>query len=574
MTTHRTFDTPATLHTIAAGDIAIRADADGADGRTIEGYAYRWGELTDPFGTAEFGSQREGFDRGAFAQAIAERAGRPFAFLDRHRERGGQTVGAITFREDDIGLAYTGRLLDTQRARDYAAEVAAGMDGVSLEMIIGEVRRTRGAVWHTRVRRLAGLAGEYVPAFRGATVAVRRDDGGTMHTCQDCGAELTPGVAHSCSTGELAIPAAPAVAERGVVITDAEVSARMRSIATEAAQEVMRSIAERGLDRGRSDPFAEFRQYATLGDLVTAAFRSGASPELRSWLARAIAARALDDTVSTSGANAALLTGNLTVSQIAGIVSRGRPAITAFGGPRGAGDVGMSITWPYFDGTLTDFVGAQSAEKAAITSASLDIKLGTEALLTYAGGSDVAYQLITRANPSVLDALMRVLITAWAVVTDAAFVTELESGSVTGDLAEAITAVDLTELTNLIVTNSIAVETATGAPAEFILAGTGAFTQAAKLIAPSSTQVANASGMDLRGLRISLGNLPIIHVPSLTSGKFIASNTLAAGWHEAGPFQATAEDVEKLGRNVAIWSMGAGARYIPAGIIEIYDVTP
>jgi len=32
--------------------------------------------------------------------------------------------------------------------------------------------------------------------------------------------------------------------------------------------------------------------------------------------------------------------------------------------------------------------------------------------------------------------------------------------------------------------------------------------------------------------------------------------------------------VAKLGRNVAIWSMGAGARFIPAGIIELYDVTP
>jgi hypothetical protein len=25
---------------------------------------------------------------------------------------------------------------------------------------------------------------------------------------------------------------------------------------------------------------------------------------------------------------------------------------------------------------------------------------------------------------------------------------------------------------------------------------------------------------------------------------------------------------------VAYWSLGAGARFIPAGIVEIYDVTP
>ena len=54
----------------------------------------------------------------------------------------------------------------------------------------------------------------------------------------------------------------------------------------------------------------------------------------------------------------------------------------------------------------------------------------------------------------------------------------------------------------------------------------------------------------------------------------IASNELAAAWMEDGPFQAAAEDVEKLGRNVAYWSLGAGARFIPAGIVEIFDVTP
>ena len=39
-----------------------------------------------------------------------------------------------------------------------------------------------------------------------------------------------------------------------------------------------------------------------------------------------------------------------------------------------------------------------------------------------------------------------------------------------------------------------------------------------------------------------------------------------------GPFLASDDDVEKLGRNVAYWSLGAGARFVPAGIVEIYDV--
>ena len=40
------------LRTITGGDVAIRADAEG-DGRTLYGYAYRWGQLTAPGGTPE-----------------------------------------------------------------------------------------------------------------------------------------------------------------------------------------------------------------------------------------------------------------------------------------------------------------------------------------------------------------------------------------------------------------------------------------------------------------------------------------------------------------------------------------
>ena len=44
----------------------------------------------------------------------------------------------------------------------------------------------------------------------------------------------------------------------------------------------------------------------------------------------------------------------------------------------------------------------------------------------------------------------------------------------------------------------------------------------------------------LQGLNVGIGNLRIIHVPSITAGKFIISNRSAARWHEAGPFYMTA----------------------------------
>lgn len=577
---------PSTLHTVPGGTVSVRAASDG-DGRNLDGYAYRWGELTDPWATAEYGPAREGFDRGAFAEAIAERAGRPFVFLDKHRERGGTVVGSVHFREDATGLHYQGRLLDTPAARAYAEEATVS-DGVSLELIPGEVRREGGNVIHTKVRRLAGLAGEYVPAYRGASVAIRGQEGQMDDKCKDCGAQLQLGIAHSCTNSDKPAAGAaasdqpqaplgdPAARAAALSWSTLPASDAIQSLVRETVNEAVRKIAERGsLQGAAADPFADLRGYGTLGLLVKAAAASGASAELRSYAARAIASRALADTVSTAGANAGVMTGNLAIRDIAGIVSRGRPAITAFGGPRPLGDeTGLTLQWPYFDGTLTDYIGVQSAQKAEITSAAVNIKLGSEALLTYAGGTDIAYQLIQRGSPDILDAITRILLTAYGVVTDAAFVTELETGSVTKDYAEALSAVDFAELVGIIVDTSITVQTATGAPAAFALASSTAFAHFAKLIIAQSNQLVSDPDVNLRELQVSVGGLPIIHTPSVTAGKMIISNPLAAGWHEAGPFQASAEDVAKLGRNVAYWGMGAGARYIPAGIVEAYDVTP
>ena len=526
------------IRRLATGEVVIRAEGDG-DGRNLDGYAYRWGETTA--GAEEFPGMEESFDRGAFVPAIAARGGRPWPYLDRH---GGNVIGGIQFNEDDAGLHYSGRLLDTVAAREYAATVEVN-NGVSLEWVMrgAKSKQVGKSVIHQSVPRIAALAGEYVPAYAGANVALRGGNGMIEETPQP---EPKPE------------PPAPLTREQ------------INALATDAATEVMRQYAERGaLTRATTDPLAE---YGTLGEMVYAAARTGASPEVRAHAARAIARRALDDTTFNSGANAALANGNLVTQELQRLVNFGRPAITAFGGPRSMGDIaGLTLNWPYFDGTLADFVAAQSAEKAAIISASVDIKLATEAVLTYAGGSDISFQVIRRGQPSILDMYARIWLAAWSAVTDAAFVTELETGSVTVDTG-AIGSLTITTATAHLITASLAVQAATGTPAEFVLASTTMFSALANLIVPSSTQIAGASNADIRGLRFALGNVPVIHVAGITAGKGIVSNSSAAAWFEDGPFLASDDDVEKLGRNVAYWSLGAGARFVPAGIVEIYDV--
>jgi hypothetical protein len=79
----------------------------------------------------------------------------------------------------------------------------------------------------------------------------------------------------------------------------------------------------------------------------------------------------------------------------------------------------------------------------------------------------------------------------------------------------------------------------------------------------------NISGTaDAASLRISVNGLPVIEAPFLTAGTHLVTNGEAAGFHEDGPFPISAEDVAKLGQNVAVWGMFADAIAIPAGIVK------
>lgn len=562
----------------AGGLLSVRDDhaGDAPDGRTVEGIAVPYGVPTRPGATREYGRARETFAPGAFRDWLTRWAAagrRRLPLLDRHE---GRVVGyADNLEERSEGLWFSGRLLDSPAARE-TADALGVIGAVSIEFIPGAVRRARDLVTHIAVAELGAIAATYLPAYAGATVAVRDDTGGfIVNTCEHCGADLVPGVAHSCSTGAPATTAAPAPAARaaapGFPGTDAgELPMTREGIARlvrETADETMRRYAERGaLGASIADPWADLRGFRSLGALVSAAAADDADSELVRW-----ASRALADQLTTDN-NAGVTTPGV-VGDVRRLVDRGRPAITAFGGPRPLEGVGLSFTYPYYDGTLTDLVAEQTTQKTEIESAKVEIKGGSVTIKTYAGGSDIAYQLIRRSSPAYLDIYTRIILAAWAVVTNAAFVTALEGGSVTVDFAEAITAVDATELKGHLVDAAVAVDLATGTPAEFALAGTTAFKAAAKLLNPGP--VFNAIGtMNLRQLEVNVGGLPIIHDPSVTAAKFIVSNREAAGWHEDGPFQATAEDVAKLGRNVAYWSLGAAAVYVPAAVVEAYDVTP
>jgi hypothetical protein len=110
------------------------------------------------------------------------------------------------------------------------------------------------------------------------------------------------------------------------------------------------------------------------------------------------------------------------------------------------------------------------------------------------------------------------------------------------------------------------VKAATGSPASTVLAATDLYVKVGSVLTPAP--VFNVGGTaDAASLNVEVSRLVVEHSPWLAPGTAIVTNRLAAAWDEEGPNTVTAEDVEKLGQNVAVWGMGALAAYLPAGIV-------
>ena len=69
-------------------------------------------------------------------------------------------------------------------------------------------------------------------------------------------------------------------------------------------------------------------------------------------------------------------------------------------------------------------------------------------------------------------------------------------------------------------------------------------------------------------LTISVSGLTITEAPMAPAGTVLVTNEQAASWLEEGPFLATAEDVQKLGTDVAIWGMGVPGLFLSEGIVK------
>ena len=509
--------------------------------RTITARLCNYDEPRDV--TVADGRFTETFQRGSVS--LADRV----HVVDEHT---GNLVGRATaLNHDELGPLVTLDIAPTSAGNDLLALVDAGvLDAVSMEFDPAEDEWSADRSTVLRKRAVVhGVAFAFRPAHA-APILTRTTNTGVPMPDATVMPDTQP------------VPAVAPTVNANVV----DVATLDRAMAEIRDDLARATVAPAGLTYASpAHPLAEFR---SLVDYADAVFTSADAPALAGLLHRALVDQTTVDNPGVMPPG--------WVNTVYGILERSRPLIDAFG-TEPLPPAGMDVNWPYFDGDLLALVGVQAAEKTPITSVKVNLLKGTAELVTYAGGSDISYQLIRRSSPSYRDAYLRIMFAAYAAVTDNAAGDALIATPGRGHIAiDPLTATGDT-LRAALFSASLKVETATGAPASFAIASSDVFAKIGGLpgLFPAPYGTNNATGTaDAASLRIDVSGLPVLHDPFLPVGSLHVSNGQAASWFEEGPMTVAAEDVEKLGQNVAVWGMGTFGATAPAGIVQLSATAP
>lgn len=466
------------------------------------------------------GGVEESFARESFS--VDDVIGKPLAY--RHD----QPVGIITGAENrDDGLYIDFEIANTTLGRDAATLARMGASrglSVGFQPIKSAWAKTRDKVQHETARLLEVSLTPY-PAYATAGVSDIREEGETMSESMD---------------------------------TAPEVQASVDSEAREQIAQIRENISSIEAKAFSSEPVHPLAQYRSFGEYSKAVLNGETE------------VRALVDQITSN--NPGVMPPNW-MQEVKNIVDLGRPGVTAFG-TESAGDSGLEFAWPYYAGDLSAIVAAQAAEKNELNSVQVDISKGTATLATYGAASDISYQLLQRSSPSYLDAHNRIMAASYALVTDNVFVDAIVAASTPQEYVFA-SDTDGSAFRSGVFQASVAVETATGRPAEFVLVASNVFNAIGgwSTFFPLPYGVQNVSGVATAGtLGVQVSGLPVIHDRNLAAGSIIVSNSGAASWIEDGPNLASAENVGKIGRDVAIYGYGVTATYNAAGVISMEDI--
>lgn len=505
-------------------DLELQLREDGAPDGSL---AYVYGRAV-PYDTPTMiGGVRESFAQDAFNPADV--IGKPLHW--RHGDPIGVIVSA-TNKPD--GLYIGAQILDTAQGRDAAtltrAKAVKGLS-VGFNPIRSTWDKARTSVQHMAAR-LAEVSLTPQPAYATAGVSVVREE--SEPTVSEQTIEETP-----------------------ATVVSADLEARE---AIAAVREELQAIQSAVHVTEEQHPLAKYRSLQ----------------EYAKALATGVEERAVN--VSALSEQTGLVPPTW-LSDIKGVLDRGRPCINAIGGPSSAGTAGLDIKWPVFAGDLSAIVGSNT-EGSEPNSADIDITVGSATLVQYDSYNTLTWQVIDRADPSYVQAHARILMGAYGTETDYAFQTALWANDVVTTGVDYASGSDTTgsNFITAVWKAATEVEFATGQPAEVVYVSTAIWN-----LLPTWTSfrdqnypIQNVGGAySLQGLTATVGGLRIVLARNFaTDGTqdAIVTNRAAVGFAEDGPRMVSAEKPSAGGRDVAIYGLAVTTPFIGNGIRSIYNV--
>lgn len=513
-------------------DELIQREADAieirsADERIIEFRAVPYDKPTD------VGGYKEQFVRGSFAGTDPARV----KLYWRH----GEPVGRVLqLREKADGLYGTAKFSDTTAGRDAWTLAKDGVEhGVSVGFRALEDSWSADGSTVTRVKAdLVEISTTDRPAYTGADILATRE-------------EVTPPIEEKEKTMSDTVETVPTSAP--VVEADGRVDEVIERVA--AVETAITTLAEK-----RTNVAAPL--FRSFGDYVQARVRGDEKAEM---LFRTVATNSLTE---NAGVNP-----ETWMSNIYGLVNKGRPVASAFGiAPLPA--TGMSIHWPTV--SALPIVGEQDPEMEEIASHKFTITDNSASIKTFAGGGQLSRQVIDRSAPNYVNAIMSAFAAAYGKTTETDFVAAITAAATD---SAGLSANTFAGFLDGIVNAAADIYDESGLTGDLIVASGDVWRLMASLVATDGRPALTVAGTgvnvggsaNVAGLTGNFAGFPVIYSHAATAGTLLVASSDAAKFHESAgaPLEIMNDDAATLKRGIGVYGYGLSVAYQPTAIRAI-----
>lgn len=454
----------------------------------------------------------------------------------------------------DAGLTATARVFDTTAGRDALTEANEGARlGFSIGALVDEFTEDAD----TGVRTVTAWTADHLgmvrrPAFQSAqvtTINASTNERSTM----TLGFSTKPAPVTFSTGGDPAAP--PADPATPPAATPPVAAVELPTVA-ELAEQVSAHLGEQ---RPAAHALAQFGTFADFCETFLSS-----DDDKREQLAVSFA---VPD--QTTGDNPGVMPPAWR-TDIKKRIDKRQPLISGFGTIPLPGS-GMSSSWPYLDPSLDidGIVQQQLAEKSDLAGVKIKILKGNADIKTAGTVSDISYQLLMRSSPAYLAAYLEICLAGWARYCEAKFEAAILAAGVDAGTPPD-TSANAKAARTAIFAAAMDTSDAVGSPADLIYVDKATFVTLGGLddLPNGKYGTQNVAGTaDARTLRVDVNGLDVKYAPFFPEDTWLIGSSDAAKFSSSGPLVASAEDVRKLGRDVAVWGMYEDAEvYFPAGL--------